>query len=204
MIHIVDYGVGNLESIKNMLHRAGFKSLITSKEELLAEADKIILPGVGAYSHAMEQIKASGLIDVLNKKVIDEKVPTLGICLGSQLLFEGSEEGDAKGLGWIKGTVVKFNKQEMSEDFRIPNMGWCETEVVGNSYILDDMPKDSRFYFAHSYHFSCNDQEDELMKSHHGYSFVSAVSHGNIVGVQFHPEKSHKFGMCLLSNFAKH
>lgn len=203
MIHIIDYGVGNLLSINNMLKRCGVESRIARDRDEISKAEKIILPGVGAFAYAMQELKKYDLIEVLNFKARTEKVPILGICLGAQLIFEASEEGDAAGLGWLKGEVIKFRAREMVGESKIPNMGWCDVRAGKPSRLLEEMHPNPRFYFVHSYHFSCENEDDVLLTANYGYDFVAGVESGNIMGVQFHPEKSHKFGMKLLSNFAR-
>lgn len=201
MITIIDYNAGNIKSIQNMLKRIGVKSCISSKPSEIETAEKLILPGVGHFDYGMMNLKQSGLVDVLNKKVVDEKIPLLGICLGAQLLGNGSEEGNEKGLGWIDMDVVKFDKSKLSENLKIPHMSWNEINIKKESKLLEGLDNDARFYFVHSYHMKCNDEMNVLTNTSYGYEFTSAVEKENIFGVQFHPEKSHKFGMRLLENF---
>ncbi|MEZ4852483.1 MAG: imidazole glycerol phosphate synthase subunit HisH [Bacteroidia bacterium] len=201
MITIIDYGLGNLASIKNMLKRIGIKSIITDDPEKIAAAEKLILPGVGAFEMGMNYIREKGLLDVMNQRVLEDKVPVLGICLGMQLLSRHSEEGDAEGLGWIEGDTIKFDF-EPSKNLKIPHMGWSEISQEHSSQLMHEMYEDPRFYFVHSYHVVCDDPEDVLLSVDYGMKVTCGVEKGNIMGVQFHPEKSHKFGMKLLSNFA--
>lgn len=203
MITIINYNAGNIKSIQNMLKRIGAKSCISSSVEEIEQAEKLILPGVGHFDFGMINLKQSGLIDVLNKKVLKDKVPLLGICLGAQLLGNGSEEGTEKGLGWIDMDVVKFDKEKMTDDLKIPHMSWNEILIKKSSKLLEGLNNESRFYFVHSFHMKCNDEKDILTNTNYGYEFTSAVEKENIFGVQFHPEKSHKFGMRLLENFVK-
>ena len=200
MITIIDYGAGNLGSIQNMIRKIGFKSKISSNKEDILIAEKLILPGVGSFDFGMNQLNKSGLIDILNLKVLEEKIPILGICLGVQLFTNQSEEGDLKGLSWFNAETVKFNFNE-SNKLKIPHMGWNEVIKIKDSRLLEDMSLESRYYFVHSYHLKCNDPKDALLETNYGYNFVSAIEKNNIVGVQFHPEKSHKFGMEILYNF---
>jgi glutamine amidotransferase len=200
MITIIDYGAGNLGSIQNMIRKIGFKSKISSNKEDILNAEKLILPGVGSFDFGMNQLNKSGLIDILNLKVLEEKIPILGICLGVQLFTNQSEEGDLKGLSWFNAETVKFNFNE-SNKLKIPHMGWNEVIKIKDSRLLEDMSLESRYYFVHSYHLKCNDPKDALLETNYGYNFVSAIEKNNIVGVQFHPEKSHKFGMEILYNF---
>jgi len=201
MIVILDYGVGNLNSIKNMIKKVGFTSVITSDVNMIKEATKFILPGVGSFEYGINKLRNMPYFSVLEKKVLVEKIPILGVCLGAQLLFEESEEGGSiSGLGWIKGCIKKF-KIEQDYDLKIPHMGWNYVTPLKKSKLLDGIDEKSRFYFVHSYHFDCEDKGTPLLETNYGYSFVSAVEKDNVLGVQFHPEKSHKFGMKLYSNY---
>lgn len=204
MISIVDYGVGNLASIQNMLKRIGIDSMISSQEKDLMAADKLILPGVGAFDTCVAQLQQSGLINCLNKKVIEEKTPVLGVCVGMQLLLEGSEEGMLAGLGWIRGRNVKFERSQMPNVYKVPHMGWTDVIVAKQSKLTAGLDNDSRFYFVHSYHAQLEEHDDAVLTANYGYSFAAGVEHDNVLGVQFHPEKSHKFGMKLFENFAQY
>lgn len=201
MITIINYNAGNIKSIQNMLKRIGAKSCISSDANEIAQAEKLILPGVGHYDYGMKNLNQSGLIEILNIKVTQEKTPLLGICLGAQLLGNKSEEGTEKGLGWIDLDVVKFDKLKITENLKIPHMSWNEINIKKPSKLMEGLTNEARFYFVHSYHIKTNNKEDELTTSNYGYEFVSAVEKENIFGVQFHPEKSHKYGMKLLDNF---
>jgi glutamine amidotransferase len=203
MLTIVDYGVGNLASIKNMLKKVGCDAVISSDENAILDADKLILPGVGAFDTCAEKLQQSGLLDALNKKAIEQKTPVLGVCVGMQLLTEGSEEGLMPGLGWIKGRIIKFRQDDMSADLKIPHMGWAEVTFNKPSRLFENMEENPRFYFVHSYHPKLDNPEDALTMATHGYPFVAGMERDNIIGVQFHPEKSHKFGMKLLYNFVR-
>lgn len=202
MIAIIDYGMGNLGSIHNMLNRIGAPSVITSDPRTINSADKLILPGVGAFDHAMQSLGRLGLIPVLNECVLDRKVPIFGICLGMQILSRRSEEGNLPGLGWIDAETVRFSFEEETPALRIPHMGWNTIEVKHPSPILDDRYEDSRFYFVHSYHVRCAEEANVLAVARYGIVFHAAVIRGNIMGTQFHPEKSHKFGLKILKNFS--
>jgi glutamine amidotransferase len=202
MIAIVDYGTGNLCSILNMLKKVGAKGVISSDAVELRNADKLILPGVGAFDNAMGNLEKLGLIPILNELVVKGRKPILGICLGMQLLTHTSEEGKLPGLGWIDADTVRFRFDDRNR-LKIPHMGWNTIEQVKKSPLLDDADAEPRFYFVHSYHVVCRKEEDVLTKTTYGYDFISSVVKNNIAGVQFHPEKSHKFGMKLLSNFAE-
>ena len=205
MIAIVDIGVGNLGAIKNMLRKVGADATITSDVEAIRQADKIVLPGVGAFDQGMGALTASGLMDVLNEQVLGARKPVLGICLGTQMLGRRSEEGSLPGLGWIDMDVVRFPRDA---GIKIPHMGWNTVSPAapdGEVHRLfsngENMP---RFYFVHSFHFACDRPEDVAATCVYGKPFAAAVARGNIWGVQFHPEKSHRFGAALLRNFAEH
>jgi imidazole glycerol-phosphate synthase subunit HisH len=200
MITIIDYKTGNLGSIQNILKRIGEDSVITSDKGLIAEATKLILPGVGAFNTGMSNLMELDLVDILNKKVLVENTPVLGICLGMQLLSNKSEEGSLPGLGWINGETRRFNFINTLE-YKIPHMGWNLVKQKKESKLFTDMFADARFYFVHSYFFMTTDPSDILASTTYEIEFTSAVEKGNIFGVQFHPEKSHKFGMKLLKNF---
>jgi len=205
MIAIIDYGVGNLLSIRNMLKKAGYRdAIISNKEEDIAQAKKLILPGVGHFDYGMNQLRESTFFDTLNNRVQTDKVPILGICLGAQLLTQGSEEGELPGLGWIQARTIRFNSGRIDPSLKIPHMGWGDVKVQKPSKLFENMPEDPRFYFVHSYHLVCDDPADELVSCTHGYAFTAGIERGNVLGVQFHPEKSHKFGLQLLSNFVNH
>lgn len=203
MIKILDYGMGNTASVMNMIRKVGGKAEFCSKSSELDSASAIILPGVGSFDNAMIKLKNSGLLEVLCNKVIKEKIPFLGICMGMQLLFERSEEGKLPGLGWIKGNVTRFNFSGMQSNvrFNIPHMGWnvINPRIYKNLFLgLED---EARFYFIHSYHVNCSNSSDILATANYGYEFTCSVRHDNIWGLQFHPEKSHRFGMRLFKNF---
>jgi len=200
MITIIDYKTGNLGSIQNILKKIGEDSVITSDKDEIDQASKLILPGVGTFDTGMKNLRALDLIDVLNKKVLVEKTPVLGICLGMQLLSSGSEEGSLSGLGWIDALTFRFQFKDTME-YKIPHMGWNFIKPMKNSRLFDNMYPDARFYFVHSYFIRANDKDDILASTDYEIEFTSAVEKGNILGVQFHPEKSHKFGMKLLKNF---
>lgn len=201
---IIDYGIGNLTSIKNMLKRIGTESVISNKKEDIEHADKLILPGVGSFDYGVEQLHKSGLIESLNEQVLTRKIPILGICLGVQLLTEGSEEGKLKGLGWVKGKTVSFDKNKLSANQKIPHMGWTDVFGFEKSKLFTDMDDEARFYFVHSYHLIIHNENEVLVRAKYGYDFAAGIEKDNIIGVQFHPEKSHKFGMKILENFVKY
>jgi imidazole glycerol-phosphate synthase subunit HisH len=204
MIHIVHYGLGNVGSIRNMLHRLGFEAKLVSEPDEIRSAEKLILPGVGAFDRGMEELHRRGLVETLNERVIGDGVPILGVCLGMQLFSKGSEEGDRPGLGWIDAETVRFALPEDGKELRLPHMGWNSICVERSTPLLQDLPEDKRFYFVHSYHVRCNNEDLVAARSRYGVDFTCAVSSRNIYGTQFHPEKSHRFGMKVLSNFAAH
>lgn len=202
MIVIVDYGVGNLASVLNMFKKIGVKDVaVSGDKEVISKARKLLLPGVGAFDAGMNNLEKSGLISILNKKVIEEKTPILGICLGMQLLTKKSEEGIKPGLGWIDAETLKFNP-DPSLKLKVPNMGWAYINVQRENKLLSDTEK-NRFYFVHSYYVKCLNPQQSIATSNFGIDFTCAVNKENIYGTQFHPEKSLKFGMRVLENFAK-
>jgi glutamine amidotransferase len=202
MIVIVDYGIGNLASVLNMFKKAGVKNVcISSDETVIEKATKLILPGVGAFDAGMDNLEKSGLIPLLNKKVMEDKIPLLGICLGMQLLTKKSEEGVKPGLGWIDAETLKFNL-DPSLKLKVPHMGWNYIKVLNQNPLIEMVSK-SRFYFVHSYYVKCKEESQSLATSHFGIDFTCMVNKDNIYGAQFHPEKSLKFGMQVLENFAK-
>jgi len=200
MITIVDYKVGNLGSIQNMLKKIGASSLITSKPEEILAAEKLILPGVGAFDSGIKSLKEHNLWEVLNDKVQQQKTPVLGICLGMQLLCNGSEEGEEKGLGWIDADVVKFRPKE--KKIKIPHMGWNYLEQQKDSKLFKGMYDEPKFYFVHSFFVKANDNSS-IAKANYDIIFDAALEKDNVLGTQFHPEKSHKYGMKLLENFVQ-
>lgn len=201
MIVIIDYKMGNTGSILNMLKKIGETAVTSSDIKDINNADKLILPGVGSFDTGINNINNLGLLDILNKKVLEEKTQILGICLGMQLFANKSEEGINRGLGWIDGNVVKFKFKD--NNLKIPHMGWNEIKIKKDDVLFRNIPEEPRFYFVHSYYLSCNDNNDVLATTNYSYDFASAVRKNNIMGVQFHPEKSHKYGMNLLKNFAQ-
>lgn len=200
MIAIVDYEIGNLAAIANMLNRLGANCEITANPEKLKRAEKIILPGNGAFDACMQGLRATGLIPLLNDRVLNEKVPLLGICVGAQMLGHRSEEGREAGLGWLDMEVKRFPDLL---DIRVPHMGWCDVKKIGISHpLFDTLTDEARFYFVHSYYLHPNNKKNTLLTAHYGFEFAAAVGCENIVGVQFHPEKSHRFGKQIFAEFA--
>lgn len=189
-----------------MLKHLGIESKIVSTSAEIDSADKIILPGVGSWDNGVSKLTDSGLLEALNRRVLADKVPVIGICLGMQLLLNSSEEGELAGLGWIPGKVKKFRflpEQQVENKLRIPHMGWNVVEAKKSTELTRFDDDETRFYFVHTYHATVDDDQYILMTCKYGYEFVCAIHHENIWGVQFHPEKSHKFGMALMKSFAE-
>jgi len=201
MIVIVDYGMGNLRSILHKLRKMEVEGLISARPEDVERADRLILPGVGHFAAGMENLRKSGLADALNRAVLDRGTPIMGICLGMQLLTEHSEEGDATGLGWIKGRTVRFNFDGAAERLRVPHVGWNLIEKKTACPFLADVAADRRFYFVHSYYVTCDRPEDIAATTRYGREFVSVVHRGHVFGTQFHPEKSHRRGIEIIRRF---
>lgn len=200
MIGIIDYGLGNLGSIHNMLRKIGEKSFISQSPVELERAEKLILPGVGSFDAGMHSITNAGLQEFLYREVIERKKNILGICLGMQLMLQGSEEGKENGLGWIVGKAERFTNDE--NNLRVPHMGWNNVEAVGNLKLMNGLDENARFYFVHSYMVKHTVDKSMVGLTEYGTDFVSIIELNNIFAVQFHPEKSHRFGMHLLKNFA--
>lgn len=203
MIRIVNYGLGNVEAFLNVYYRLGIDARLASNAAELADAERIILPGVGAFDRAMQLLDASGMRDVLEKKAHVERVPVIGICVGMQILANGSDEGTAAGLGWIPGRVRSFASNPLSSELPLPHMGWNDISPTGHGAILRDLEPHPRFYFLHSFYFECDDHAHTVATAHYGHDFACVVAADNIIGVQFHPEKSHHWGTQLLKNFAE-
>jgi glutamine amidotransferase len=199
MITIVDYGMGNLGSIRSMFRRIGVEATITGDADHIARASKVLLPGVGSFDAAMAQIERRGLRDVLDEKATRERVPTLGICLGMQLITRGSQEGSRSGLGWIDAQACRFPADPA---LKVPHMGWNLVRPTRPSPLTAGLADEARFYFVHSYYVRTDRPEDTVLTAEYGVSFAAALESGNVFGAQFHPEKSHHFGMQLLANFA--
>jgi len=203
MIVILDYGMGNVNSILNMLKKIGVDSKISGNSDEIEEADKIILPGVGSFDMGMSRLNETGLISAIQKHALVKKKPVLGICLGMQMLGRRSEEGKLDGLSLIPFDNIKFDFPN-SNNLKIPHMGWdIISETKSNSPLLYELKDDQRYYFVHSYHAVCDKPDNIIMRCDYGHEFAAGVVNENIYGVQFHPEKSHKFGMALLDNFSK-
>jgi glutamine amidotransferase len=203
MIAIVDYGVGNLGSIINMLKKVGVRAVASSEPDVLQQAEKLILPGIGAFDAGMNKLNERGLVPLLNELALERKVPFLGLCLGLQLMTKKSEEGRAQGLGWLDAETVRFKFGAEQTHLKVPHMGWNTIDVCRPHPLFTDLESLSRFYFVHSYYVQSHDPEAVLAETEYGFRFHSILGKGNIMGAQFHPEKSHKYGMRLLRNFAE-
>ncbi len=199
-ITIIDYGMGNLRSVQKKFQRVGAKVEISSDLEHIRKSEILILPGVGHFANGVKKLKQTGIWELLNHKVLKEKTPILGICLGMQLMAKHSEEGNVEGLGWFDAEVVKF-KIKNKLKHKVPHMGWNNVVIKKQSPLFNSVPEESMFYFVHSYHIKCNDKKDILTSTEYEYYFTSAIMKGNIYGTQFHPEKSHDWGEEVFRNF---
>lgn len=202
MIAIINYGVGNLTSVLNMFKRIGADAIITADQEEIKKADRLLLPGVGHFDSCMQRFNESGLRLVVEEKTFTEKTPILGICVGAQMMTRSSEEGIEKGLGWVNADTIRFKLNDHPQ-LKIPNMGWNELVISKPSPLWNELPVEARFYFAHSFHFKFDNDDMVTGKAKYGYEYPVAFRRQNIFGTQFHPEKSHKFGMKVLENFSK-
>jgi glutamine amidotransferase len=201
MIVIVDYGMGNLWSVLKAFKRINADAIVSSEIEDIKNAGKLILPGVGHFRNGMDKLKKLNLIDILNEKVLLQKTPILGICLGVQLFTKHSEEGDCEGLGWLDARTIKFNFNKLNSIYKIPHMGWNSIKPEKDCILFDGLEKDALFYFVHSFHV-CPDKKDDIASTtEYNIRFVSSIQKDNIYGTQFHPEKSHKNGLKILENF---
>jgi glutamine amidotransferase len=198
MVAIVDYGVGNVQAIRNIIKKVGGQSVITHSEEEIQSAEKLILPGVGSFGYCREQLTKRNLIPLLEDQVLLKKKLILGLCVGAQLMTRQSEEGHVEGLGWVNADTVKFDEARQPV---IPHMSWTDVHFTEHTTLGVGLESESRFYFVHSYHFAFHDQHQVLATAKAGYEFACAFHKENIFGVQFHPEKSHRFGMRLMTNF---
>jgi glutamine amidotransferase len=197
---IIDYGMGNLRSVYNKFKHLKVDVSISSKAEDVLNADKLILPGVGHFTKGMNNLKELGLLEIINKKVISQKTPILGICLGMQLMSKYSEEGDSEGLGWFDAETIKFKITD-TKTWKIPHMGWNTLNFSKKHNIFNDIESEDMFYFVHSYHVVCKNSNDILTTTNYNFDFTSSINRDNIFGTQFHPEKSHDSGAKLLENF---
>jgi len=203
MIAIIDYGLGNIQAFVNVYNRLGIPVSVAKTADELKAANKLILPGVGAFDHAMELLESSGMRQALDHLVLNQKVPILGICVGMQILAESSDEGKLDGLGWIPGHVRAFKSQPGASELPLPHMGWNDVHVSGGHKLFKGLEEEARFYFLHSYFFESLHQDSVIATASYGLDFCCAVQSDNVYGVQFHPEKSHHFGTDLLKNFAE-
>mgnify|MGYP001160634981 FL=1 len=203
MIVVVDYGVGNLGSIVNMFKKVGAKVVASSDPVVIKDAEKLILPGVGAFDAAMRKFHETGLVPVVGELVLEKKIPVLGLCVGLQLMTKGSEEGREAGLGWFDAETIRFKFDGENAHLKVPHMGWNEAHVVREHPLVAGWDTESRFYFVHSYHVVAKETDAVLAETEYGVNIHSILGRGNIMGTQFHPEKSHRFGMRLLKNFAE-
>jgi glutamine amidotransferase len=202
MITIINYGCGNIKAIQNVFNKLSIQSKVASNSSDLYDAEKLILPGVGAFDYAMQKLLDSDMIDVVNEMVLHNKIPVIGICVGVQLMAKSSEEGKLKGLGWIDAEVKRFDDSKLDHKVSLPHMGWNDVFPTQKNSLFEGLENDSKFYFLHSYYLACNNEAQVLAKAAYAGDFVCAVNHNNIYGVQFHPEKSHHYGVKLLENFA--
>lgn len=202
MITIINYGLGNINAFANVYKRLNIPVTIATQSKELKSASKIILPGVGAFDHAMTLLQQSGMREFLDELILEKKIPVLGICVGMQIIAKSSDEGELPGLGWIDGVVKKFDASLIKHKTRLPHMGWNTINPVKPTKLLENFTNNSRFYFLHSYYFQCHSDENKIAETEYGLPFTSGVNSDNIYGVQFHPEKSHENGITLLNNFA--
>lgn len=203
MIAIIDYGLGNIKAFANVYYRLNISTVVVKRPDDLKAAKKIILPGVGSFDHAMHLLNKSGLRQVLDEFVLHRHVPVLGICVGMQILAKASEEGILPGLGWVAGEVIRMNPSQLKHSTLLPHMGWNDVQSIKKSRLFDGLEQSARFYFLHSYHFHAHNNDDVIAVTDYGGLFTCAVNSKNIYGVQFHPEKSHQYGIQLLKNFAE-
>lgn len=201
-VAIINYNMGNIQSVVKKIQMLGHDYVVTHKSQEILAADKIVLPGVGHFGMAMDQLQKMDLIAPLNEAVQIHKKPVLGICLGMQLMADSSEEGHVEGLGWISGAVKRFEIEDKKQ-YKVPHIGWNQIEIEKMSPLMDQIPNHTEFYFVHAYYFSCHEPTDCLNTTHYEKKFVSAIEKNHIFGVQYHPEKSHVAGMQLFKNFLK-
>jgi imidazole glycerol-phosphate synthase subunit HisH len=204
MITIVDYGLGNIKAFANLYKKLNIELSYASNANELANATKIILPGVGAFDHAMQMLNDSGMRETLDELVLEKKVPVIGICVGMQMMADSSEEGQLKGLGWIPGTVKKFRRdtQVLDSQYPLPHMGWNSLEIARTSELFLGLDEKKRFYFLHSYYYEPSDKAHVIATANYGFEYACIVNKSNVYGIQCHPEKSHHNGVALLKNFA--
>ncbi len=203
MITVIDYGIGNVQAFVNVYKRLNIKVNVANTSSDFLNTTKIILPGVGSFDRAMKHLESSGLRKTIEKLVLEEEIPILGVCVGMQILAESSEEGDLSGLGWISGNVKKFNYSSIMQSHNLPHMGWNNVISKIDNSLFNSIKIDNRFYFLHSFFFDCIHESNIIGLTNYGFQFPSAIRKNNIYGVQFHPEKSHDDGKQLLKNFSE-
>lgn len=199
-VTLLDLGSGNLHTVRRKLERLGARVVVTAEPEVVAGADKLVVPGVGHFGAAMAHLRSSGLAEALGRAALEREVPTLGLCLGMQILAEHGEEGGGPGLGWLPGRVVRLRPPDPLR-YKVPHMGWNRLSVLRSEALLEGIPSEAEFYFAHSYHWAGADPADVAAETEYGYRFPSVIRRGALMGVQFHPERSHEAGLRLLRNF---
>lgn len=202
MVGIVNYGSGNVHAVSNIYKRLNIPHLISNDFHELGKVTHLILPGVGAFDETMKILKSSGLKTFLDELVLEKHIPVMGICVGMQLLANGSEEGLMEGFGWIKGVVKKFDSSTLNQKPHLPHLGWNTVKVNNNNLMFEGIDHSTGFYFLHSYYFECESEKDIIGTTSYGINYSSAVNHKNIYGMQFHPEKSHHNGVRIFSNFS--
>jgi glutamine amidotransferase len=202
MISILSYGCGNISSVAVMLRALGVDTQIVETPSQVLRADKLILPGVGAFDYGMSRLNETGLCDALSEVALNNKIPILGICLGMQLMCLTSEEGERCGLGWIDAKVSRFSFPAEARQLKVPHMGWNTLKIAQENPVVVQEDERQRYYFVHSYYVSCKERSDVIATSYHGHEFVAAFNRNNLYGVQFHPEKSHRYGLSLMKRFA--
>lgn len=203
MISIVDYGLGNILAFANIYKQLNIPVKVVSNATELADSSKVILPGVGSFDWSMSRLNQSGMRELLDELVLEREIPVIGICVGMQMMANRSDEGDLSGLGWIDADVRRFDDSRFQQTTHLPHMGWNDVEPVKQAPLFDGLDNDARFYFLHSYYFSHKENGQILAQTEYGGLFTSAAHNRNVYGVQFHPEKSHHWGVRLLKNFAE-
>ena len=202
MIVIIDYGMGNTASILNMIRRMGGDATISSDRKLIAEATALILPGVGSFDNAIDKLHASNLVSIIKQRVLYDRIPFLGVCLGMHLLFDSSEEGSLPGLGLIPGIVKRFDFEQLNDKtLKIPHMGWNNLNILNSHPVFNNINENDHVYFVHSYHFEVKNNNNLLASVDYGGKITAAIAHENIIGTQFHPEKSQSVGLQIIKNF---
>lgn len=203
MITLIDYGVGNIFAFQNVYKRLDIPTKIAKTPADLEDAQKLILPGVGAFDYAMAQLNSSGMRQKLDELVLDKKIPIIGICVGMQMMGNRSDEGTSEGLKWIDADIIKFDENLIQQRTKLPHMGWNDVNPIEGHPLFEGLEQEAIFYFLHSFYFKCKNAVDSIAISDYGIPFTSAVNAKNVYGIQFHPEKSHQYGEKLLHNFAK-